>query len=195
MIMEHFASNSTCRVVYWDGSAVVKINGATGIDVTVADNKVTGTITKGETVTTLTDFDLGDWTAYANTDGNYVLNSGVTKTYYFNDLDQIYGTAESTISNTVFVSFHGADAIKNGVATTPTYTDNAVSGYVDIYSISNSDYTIDGSSVYVWLAPKNVMGTEPQNVMANNLLSVLPLLVIVAILVGAIGLITTKRKD
>lgn len=195
MYIQYFSGPKQCRACYWDGSAVVLINGVTELDLTVTDNTINGTIIKGSTntTTTLTNIDLGDWAAYASNEGNYVMITPTsTQTFYINSIDQMYGTGEKTVSSTVFVSFDGSSATKNGTATEPTYTITEVTGYEDLYTLSTADYTIDSESTLIWLAPKVIYGTEEEDAMLNNLIATIPLFAIIGIIIGALGLIVTR---
>lgn len=195
MYIQYFSGPKQCRACYWDGSSVVLINGVTELDLTITDKTVNGTIIKGSTETTLTDIDLGDWAAYASNEGNYVMITPVsTQTFYINDIDQMYGTGEKTVSSTVFVSFDGSSATKNGTATEPTYTITKVAGYDDLYTLSTAAYTIDSEDILIWLAPKVVYGTEEGNdAIINDLIEIIPLFVILAIMISAVGLFYTNR--
>lgn len=194
MYIQYFSGPKQCRACYWDGSSVVLINGVTEMDLTVTDKTINGTIIKESTETTLTDIDLGDWAAYASNEGNYVMiTPASTQTFYINDIDQMYGTGEKTVSSTVFVSFDGSSAAKNGTATEPTYTTTKVTGYEDLYTLSTAAYTIDSEATLIWLAPKVVYGTEDGNGVPNGLIAIIPLFAIIAIMVSAVGLIALRR--
>ena len=195
MYIQYFSGPKQCRACYWDGSSVVLINGVTELDLTITDKTVNGTIVKGSTntTTTLTNIDLGDWAAYASNEGNYVMiTPATTQTFYINDIDQMYGTGEKTVSSTVFVSFDGNSAAKNGTATEPTYTTTKVTGYEDLYTLSTADYTIDSESTLIWLSPKVIYGTEEEDAMLNNLIATIPIFAIIGIIIGALGLIVTR---
>lgn len=183
MYIQFFSGSAACRVGYWDGSNTVLINGATALNLTVTNNTINGTVTKNADVTTLTDVDLGTWTAYASNEGNYTMFTlGADQTYYVNDIDQVYGTGDKTYSTTTYVSFEGKNATLNGEQITPAYTITKVDGYEDLYTISTSAYTIGDNSAAIWLAPKVVYGTEEGNGVPNSLLAIIPLFVIVALL-------------
>lgn len=195
MYIQYFSGPKQCRACYWDGSSVILINGVTELDLTITDNTVNGTIIKGSTntTTTLTNIDLGGWAAYASNEGNYVMITPANaQTFYINGIDQMYGTGEKTVSSTVFVSFDGNSATKNGTATEPTYTITKVTGYDDLYTLSTADYTIDSEATLIWLAPKVVYGTEEEDTMLNNLIATIPLFAIIGIIIGAVGLIVTR---
>ena len=192
MFIQYFSGPKQCRVAYWDGANSAVVNGVTAIDLTITNNTLNGTITKNGTDTTFTDMDLGNWTSYASNEGNYIMiTPATTQTFYINDIEQMYGTGDASLT-TVYTSFEGDTATKNGIATDPTYTITEVSGYADLYTLSTGDYTIDGSTPFIWLAPKVVYGTEEEDTTLNTLVATIPLFAIIGIIIGAIGLIVTR---
>ena len=136
--------------------------------------------------------------------GDYLsIDSNFARDYYIRSIDDVK-SVEYNNSGFVFSS-NGAVLEVNGTEQgTVNYTVQDVSGY-NIQTIhvektianSGLSYTYNDNnySVHWTIVPYKVTGNELQDLPARELLSVIPILIVVALVVGATGAVFVKRED
>lgn len=142
-----------------------------------------------------------DWLVYAADDGdaNLIQLKSPTSPFYTSNANDIIvlGNIYTTGENDTFYSYYKGQLTVNEAyadESNITITKTDVSGYTDIYATTVS-LNIDDESFtpFFILAPENVSGHEASGA-AYSLIGVLPVLVIVALLVVAIGVVA-RRND
>lgn len=189
-----------------------RFTGQASFSGTIADGTLTGTSTYGENQTHSFEQSY-TWAFYASESGDYrsfYLNSSDDVDVYYTDLNDIYG-ASFTFTTNKFFSLHGD--VVNYYAVSGTATEiNANVNYDNVPSTMNmkvldlnrttGDYTfvVDNSgtdyTVHPWMfiVPASVTSDAIQNPGAiAALYGVIPIMVIVALLVVAVGVVARKN--
>jgi len=133
--------------------------------------------------------------------------SDSTATVYINSSDDLY-YANWTYTVDRWFSGHGTSVSENGVEKTATVTPHAIDGVTGAYSITlgaTSDdltYVTDNGGTeytvhpYFYIVPAKVVGEKMNGGQAiASIIAIIPLIVIVAILMGAIGMVATRTRD
>lgn len=149
-----------------------------------------------------------EWYSYLDKDGAHaqaLMYTGIAPTtVYFTDIEQIRGCTVNATMNTLY-SFVGTDVEVNklrgsalGGELTATYTEGQLSSNANIHTMevgrNTGDYTIGTSHPFGFVVPYEVHADAPG--ISNNvagILSVIPLLVIVSILTGAVYTVTRRE--
>lgn len=182
---------------------------ATAAELTVADNTVTGTATVNDTSVSIS-WDCSEMFygavnegnyAFVATDGAYVLNSSV-----FSNIASFDVTGNSNFAAITVEVENGEVSLSpiEGVTYSNAVVDwELVSGYVDLYKINSitfdttyNDTTLSHSFGTV-IAPSSVSaeitGHLDQSVI--NLMGIIPLMFILAILIGIVSAAILRQKD
>lgn len=201
----YFDSMSVPKLFYVDDSTYSRIQNITAFNIVVNNESFSGTVTTSDGDTSI-DYTYSTYALCPNTNGDYVLcDTNFSHEYTVKSIDQIWTFEYSGASH--YFSAIG-DAIKvNGVdAGTCTVDATAVgmvAGYtvtVDKTSGSDVSYSYNGAAYYPHyvIVPKSVSLTlsgYENNTAWLNLMSVLPIMVIVALVVAAVGAVTLKRDE
>lgn len=142
-----------------------------------------------------------DWLVYANDDGTANLGQiPQGNTFYTSNKNDVIvlGNIYTTGDNDTFYSYYMGDLTVNSTyadSSSVTINKTLASGYTDIYtttiSVNIGDETF---TPYYVITPITVEGHESSGA-SYDLLGVIPLLVIVAILLGVVALIVRSRLD
>lgn len=170
------------------------------MDVTIENNTVV--VKYGSTTYT---FDYS-WAYLIDPNGDYGMfryyNS--SKTFYINNIDQIKG-ANYLATTASWYSYEGADVTYLGDVVKADYVLNAVDGYENLYTLkagSYGDYSfqIDNAGtpyeVHPWVivAPLSVTGYSLVGQSLIPILSVIPILIIVSLLAGAVLFVRSRNN-
>ena len=139
------------------------------------------------------------WVAYMDKDGDHVVQTlpwAGTFSYlaYYNNIEDLRGADFKSGS---FYSYVGYDVTYGTTSYTASATTTDVSGVVNVHCMDNngSNFKFNSINIGVIVAPLTVYGTTETMDGYAGLLNVLPLLLIVGILVGAVGFIALRRQD
>lgn len=147
------------------------------------------------------------WTYIYDPNGTYGLYRmyNQQKTLYVNSIDDIRGSNILVTTHDWF-SYVGEDVtLLSGTETTATYTLTPVSGMKDLYTISvggtgtGYSFEVDNSgtpyTVHPWMAvaPLQVTAYSDMDSTIVPLLNIIPLLVIIGIVLGVVGMIVYRR--
>lgn len=191
-----------------------RFTGQTEFNATLSNDLLNATSTNGTTPHTWTDVPYS-WAFYAAETGDYrvlYLLSNENETIYYTDLNDVYGS-NFVFTTNKFYSFHGDSVTYYATGTTPT-TINAnveattVNGTLDMYSFDVSrnvggyTFQVDNAGTeytvhpWVYIVPEKVSSDAIENKdQISALFGVIPILVIVAILMTAVGAIALRRAD
>lgn len=202
----YFDSGSVPKLFYVDDSTYSRIQDITAFDIVVNNGSFSGTVTTSDGNTPI-DYTYSTYALCPNSNGNYVLcDANFSHDYTVKSIDQIW-TLKYSGANYYFSTI--GDAIKvNGVdAGTCTVDATAVEGMVTGYTVtvnktSDSDvsYSYNDTTYYPHyvIVPKSVsleLSGYENNATWLNLMSVIPVVVIVAIFMTAVGAIALRRAD
>lgn len=199
----YFDSKGSPKLFYVDDSAYSRIQDITAFNIVVNSKSFSGTVTTSDGDTSI-DYTYSTYALCPNSNGDYVLcDTNFSHKYTVKSIDQIW-TFEYSGASYYFSAI--GDAIKvNGVdAGTCTVDATAVEGVagytvtVDKTSGSDVSYSYNGTTYYPHyvIVPKSVsleLSGYENNTAWLNLMSVLPIMVIVALVVAAVGAVTLKR--
>lgn len=192
--LQLFSSQHTTGVVSITSDATIVIEG----------NKITITYSTD----TVEEYSC-DWIYLYDVDGDYGIYRlyNQNKTVYLNDLNQMYGSNILTTTNDWF-SFVGKD-VKLAVGESPIIADvttGSVAGTNKIISVNigssgtGYQFDVDNSgepyTVHPWIyvVPNEVVGYSDMNNQIVPLMYALPVLIIVAILVGVLMVVLRSRQ-
>lgn len=175
----------------------------TSFEITINGDSVTF-VTNGNTPVNLQVSGV-TWYALPDNDGTHKLHQQVgTGTLSINSIDQLYGAAVVTTDNLGFISFVGDKAVLNdGSIVDMQINATKDDKYVDLYTIPYvKGYYLDPEylrnaddspiSPYFFLAPDEIsVHTAEQNSLLS-LVNVIPVLILLAILVSAIGIFRSR---
>ena len=137
------------------------------------------------------------WVYLPDTTGIYVNHTG-TEAFYVKSIDDvIMGGAYISGENDCQYSFHDGELKTTWEGETSiTYDMELVDGTTDIYKVSNVLIHIGDESFtpYRYLTPASVTGHEASGA-SYSLLGAIPVMVIVALIMGAVAMIVVKRND
>ena len=200
----YFDSKGVPKLFYVDDSTYSRIQDITAFNIVVNNESFSGTVTTSDGDTSI-DYNYSTYALCPNSNGNYVLcDANFSHEYTVKSIDQIW-TFEYSGADYYFSAI--GDAIKvNGVdAGTCTVDATAVEGMAAGYTVtvdktSGSDvsYSYNDTTYYPHyvIVPKSVslgLSGYENNTPWLNLMSVLPIMVIVALVVAAVGAVTLKR--
>lgn len=154
---------------------------------------------------------------YADNNGEYTMIKANEKTVYLNDDSKIIGAGRTdNVFGTSSLTATFAGTIADGIAITPigsvpsgytvgdiTVSDSAVNGYINLYDFDKFEFVVtaaDSSTVTVTytqvIVPYQVTAELSEHLTSGQiaLLSAIPVLVIVALLVVAVGVVA-RRND
>lgn len=139
------------------------------------------------------------WVTYMDNEGDHVVQTlpwSGTFDYlaYYNDVKDLRG---ADFKSGTFYSYVGYDVTYGTTAYTATATTSDVSGVVNVHYMDNngSNFKFNSINIGVVVAPLTVYGTTEAMDGYAGLFNVLPLLVIVSLVLGAVGFITVRRQD
>lgn len=140
------------------------------------------------------------WGFVASNAGDWcqVRYDSTNRVVYFNNTDQIYtsGPAGGLIASKGTTAYFKGAAYENGITINGT-SEVANGVYSMTFGLTSMDYSFEGAPVddiRVIVVPAKVESTITPNAGAN-LIEVIPILVIVALLMTAVGAIAYRRAD
>lgn len=139
------------------------------------------------------------WVAYMDKEGDHVVQTlpwSGTFSYlaYYNDIKDLRGADFKSGS---FYSYVGYDVTYGTTAYTATATTSDVSGVVNVHYMDNngSNFKFNSINIGVVVAPLTVYGTTEAMDGYADLFNVLPILVIISLVLGAVSFIMVRRQD
>ena len=141
-----------------------------------------------------------NWIVYMDKEGNHVIQTlPWTGTFdyiaYFNDFSDIRG---ASYKSTTFYSYVGENLTYGTTSYTASATTSDVSGVVNVHMMSNNGANLvfdTNKYIDIIVAPLTVYGTTEAMDGYANLFNVLPILVIISLVLGAVGFIMVRRQD
>ena len=141
-----------------------------------------------------------NWIVYMDKEGNQVIQTlPWTGTFdyiaYFNNFSDIRG---ASYKSTTFYSYVGENLTYGTTSYTASATTSDVSGVVNVDMMSNNGANLvfdTNKYIDIIVAPLTVYGTTETMDGYAKLFNVIPLLVIVSLVLGAVGFITVRRQD
>lgn len=177
--------------------ASLRVSSVTALSVAMSNGTATVTYTVSGAETTKT-FAYDSFGFYILDTGKYVANIVSGSTLYYNDIDDVYAWY-NTVGNTQFWYMHGTDVYKNGTKETQTmqYTQTKVTD--GLYSLAQADYkfepTSGTSSTVQWtVCEKTVSGLIQPNNQYATILNIVPLLLVIGVVIGAVSLVTMRKN-
>ena len=202
---------NTGVTLYYGSQAIVEANTTNGYDMTLTYSDGTLTITNGTATREIT---VETFYSIAN-DGPFVMKKGNVNAYMTED-SIIYGSGRTNVGTDVvgtLVSGTVDDVdvtIWRGDATPRDIVINAteVIGYIGLYSFDNVEFWVDDTKednptttakiTYSYVVvPAEVTAELSQHLSSgqNALLNAIPILVIVALVLAAVGMVYVSRND
>ena len=142
------------------------------------------------------------WMVYADENGtaNLGMVSDSSNAFYTSNVENliVLGNIYTTGENDTFYSYYNGELTVNEAyadSSNVTITKTIANGYTDIYATTIT-VNVDGESFtpYFVLTPKAIAGHEAAGA-SYSLLGAIPVMVIVALIMGAVGMIVVKRND
>lgn len=141
-----------------------------------------------------------NWIVYMDKEGNQVIQTlPWTGTFdyiaYFNNFSDIRG---ASYKSTTFYSYVGENLTYGTTSYTASATTSDVSGVVNVDMMSNNGANLvfdTNKYIDIIVAPLTVYGTTEAMDGYANLFNVLPILVIISLVLGAVGFIMVRRQD
>lgn len=181
-------------------------SGLTSLNVTAdpSTKTVSGTYTNStHTEATSVSFTWSDWAVCYDPSGEYVTNyytsSSVFTPVYYTDINDVYGA--NSVNASTYIAWHGT-TVGGSAEGTATLDQKDISGVSDAhyfntrYNESGLSY-VDGDTTYY---PPFICAKATVSVLNDNddryvqLLSVIPVLVIVAIIMGVVFAVISRRE-
>lgn len=186
-------ANPIGGVYQFDGTAKTSLfmsGMSDDLTITIADDDITFAYeVSGEDVTFTASF---TYIFYPDNKGSYT-NVPASKTVYVTDVNDIYFA--SLENNTALVYGKGTTATMNGSSVTATITSSSITGVQTVKSVSSITVPISGTDTTVTgglIVDSEVSGVNDQLNQYKSLMQVLPLLLIAAVLIGAVVMIRMK---
>lgn len=209
----------TFQVLLSDGIIIAynsnaRFTGQTEFTATLSNDVLSGSSTNGTTPHTFTDIPY-TWAFYAAEKGDYravYLLNNETETVYYTDINEVYGS-NFVFTTNKYYSFHGETVTYYAASATPTtitanINADKVNGTVDMYSFdvkrTGGDYTftVDNNGTdytvnpWVYIVPYTVTSDAlPTSDIISQLVGIIPIVVILGIVVGIVGMAIVNRYD
>lgn len=182
------------------------------ITITVSSGVVTVVNGTGDSATTNT-FNVGSWLFYPDDNGDYTAmntTSSADDIITINSIDDLYFATTINTDNLGFVSGHGATCTFYNVEGTPSYSmelldSEEVSGYNDVITTKITNYAISAEAgtnldnsqfvPFITMVPRSVEGHTNMDNTLSMMISIIPLLMVIAIVIGAIGMFIKTRRN
>ena len=209
------ANNSGCQILFSTGTSAASVSDEGVLTVTCSSGTMTAVIEKtGQSPATT---NVGSYTDLycISTDGPYVMKSP-NKNVYIKGDSEVHGFGVTNVTGAGNLVLDVVGTIDDGVTvtsisnagasttfSTPTITATPDSNYKDLYSLEKITFvaTASGNDTNVtysyFLVPYEVTAEKAEHLTTGQieLLDVIPILVIVAILLGVIALVIRSRLD
>ena len=137
------------------------------------------------------------WVYIWNNDGTWINHAGSYSAYVSSINDLVCGGSYTTGENDCFYSIKdGVLSITGDYEHSFTYNLTKVEGTTDVYELSSLVITVGDETFtpFRTLVPETITGHEASGA-SYSLLGAIPVMVIVALIMGAVGMIVVKRND
>lgn len=179
------------------------------LDLTIVDGVVNGTLTSTATsnVYTFTDQKI-NYLAYMDSNGNYTMMFSDTqpRSIYLNDPSEQYYSANYLNTTSQWFSYYDGALTVGGVANdTMTFTGQIMDYDTEVYRYTTTQddivFTVDNNGEdyvvhpYVCVVPYQVTGMTENNHTIMTIVNIIPVLMIIAVLIGAVTLFINIRRN